>query len=1468
MDEFDALMAELRGEQEAERDGQLRSRYGNATQEWEAGRAAREAERQRAADEIERATRGANARPGRMFSLFGVDQGTRDTEATDVASGIVQGGAVGIIRAAPMALGGIIDFAEDIGEGAGNFAYSTFFREGAERRAAAGEGPNAVEQGLISAARAVRGVTGQRARNAVSVAMGMDAQGGQSWADVLSGRETVGQIGNDQANNMVAQTGALIIGFASGRAAFTRNTSRTGLLGGTAAPAAVATRAFVEGRPLVSGMLLGAGADFSLIDPEAERFSNLLQQWGVRNEFVDWLAHDDEEGAFEGRFKNAIEGIGVGAVFDQAMNVARWVRARARGDVPAQEAAEAALREGQDDPFVAPATPRQATPEEALGDNLNRAWATYRSTVEQNAARARTLRLDEVAEPGQSGRASADGSGAAPRPDNADAGSPGAGSATPKPKQKPKPNKGETPEQFEARLSTEQLFEDANNALRAAKVEGETVGPGVEIDGMGRIVVSQEAKQKLDLAGFGSAFTDDVNAARGATPIIIEQAGTRRVVGALSAEDIAHFKAVYEQRSLLSRGAQDINAEQAFRTYSRTGQQTLRPIGDSANVPALSRALMETIPKEARVVVPDEVAMREAFRAADSLGIDPNRYLQGLREIAGQTGDLHIASLTATSLFRRLEADLDQFIDLNIQTASPSDLANLGQAIHNALAGARYWADIGSSLGRALRTRQLPDPDSYIANLRMNVNDGFQPRGDSPVPRTREELEKFMTLWRLSEGDALARRQVLEGSVVAPNGLAYAGGALLNSFTAAILSGWRTIYNNVASPVTVSLLRSLEKSSGAAIRAFSAQGLSTSERAAVLAGARDAWIAHYQTLGDVSMAFRLAVQSYEQGARNLGGGVGYDTLGQFGPWTRERVEAAGGTYGAGHALGNLLNWWPSKFAKWNAGLDDFTTRLAYLGEHRAIAYAEAAQQGLTGAAKSRYVFDRLRSSMEANGPQAGAAVGDSMNAEIAARNSAVLRSAQRSTMTATKGADPGMGAAVVRSMNSIRENVPMFRLLMPILNAPANELGETLRRIPGINHFFAVHRDELKGLHGPVAQAEAHGRTALAAGWIAAGASLAGAGMLTGPGPRDPAANREWRQRGFQPYSFRSWNAATNSWEWVSYQRLDVLGMFLGGAATLYDNHTYQENQDADMFEQTLMVATGMANYFKDRAALRGVAEFLSQVDSPMSDPMGYLQRLAGNTGGAIAGGIAFPSFVTRVPRDLLDPQGRLKAEAWDYFLDYIPGASATLDPTLNVFGEPVYRPREVIGFMPTPIGATATASDPLLEDPALDEIQRSFEATGYTAGQVDDRIVGYAGFDSRELRLEDGQRMWTAFMRTRGSIEIDGMTLHEAVTELVMSPEYAEAADGPASRGELANELPSRQYMLAQIFSTYNREARAEVARTSDRANRWLAASLIKQNGDAQIRQTPTRDIAEVAGLAESLGVDWEAYMAEARGD
>jgi len=90
----------------------------------------------------------------------------------------------------------------------------------------------------------------------------------------------------------------------------------------------------------------GAAANFAFFDPHQERLSNLIQEYpALANPVNEYLAAKPDDGAAEGRFKNALEGLGLGVLTDGFFKGVRLLRevnfAKAKGTA-AEEALAAA----------------------------------------------------------------------------------------------------------------------------------------------------------------------------------------------------------------------------------------------------------------------------------------------------------------------------------------------------------------------------------------------------------------------------------------------------------------------------------------------------------------------------------------------------------------------------------------------------------------------------------------------------------------------------------------------------------------------------------------------------------------------------------------------------------------------------------------------------------------------------------------------------------------------------------------------------------------------------------------------------------------------------------------------------------------------------------------------------------------------------------------------------------------------
>jgi len=95
-----------------------------------------------------------------------------------------------------------------------------------------------------------------------------------------------------------------------------------------------------KGVQLSRAAVAGAMSDFAVFDPHEERLSNLIEQYpGLQNPVTEYLAASPEDGKAEGRFKNAIEGLGLGLAVEgfakgvKTLRAARMAKKQAQSEL-------------------------------------------------------------------------------------------------------------------------------------------------------------------------------------------------------------------------------------------------------------------------------------------------------------------------------------------------------------------------------------------------------------------------------------------------------------------------------------------------------------------------------------------------------------------------------------------------------------------------------------------------------------------------------------------------------------------------------------------------------------------------------------------------------------------------------------------------------------------------------------------------------------------------------------------------------------------------------------------------------------------------------------------------------------------------------------------------------------------------------------------------------------------------------
>lgn len=117
-------------------------------------------------------------------------------------------------------------------------------------------------------------------------------------------------------------------------------------------PATTAVKAIGVTGAITRGMAAGALTDFLAFDPQSPRVSNLINDLApeLRNPITEYLAAQPDDSEAEGRFKNTLEGLGLGAMADGLVTTVRVLRAAGGLRQEVGGAMEQGLREGATPP--------------------------------------------------------------------------------------------------------------------------------------------------------------------------------------------------------------------------------------------------------------------------------------------------------------------------------------------------------------------------------------------------------------------------------------------------------------------------------------------------------------------------------------------------------------------------------------------------------------------------------------------------------------------------------------------------------------------------------------------------------------------------------------------------------------------------------------------------------------------------------------------------------------------------------------------------------------------------------------------------------------------------------------------------------------------------------------------------------------------------------------------------------------
>jgi len=356
--------------------------------------------------------------------------------------------------------------------------------------------------------------------------------------------------------------------------------------------------------------------------------------------------------------------------------------------------------------------------------------------------------------------------------------------------------------------------------------------------------------------------------------------------------------------------------------------------------------------------------------------------------------------------------------------------------------------------------------------------------------------------------------------------------------------------------------------------------------------------------------------------------------------------------------------------------DSFFKMLTFRTEINALAVRDAKSQGLTGADFAKRVGE-----LKAN-------PSDEMV-------DAAIQRARENTFTNSLG-------KAGNALSLARQHVPGAGWVVPFLKTPLNILKFAARRTP-VGIALKEVRDELAA--GGIPRDKVLAQMSLGSAAALASVSYAMEGKMTGGGPSDFKEKRALMATGWRPYSVKIGD------EWVTYNRLDPIGMLMGMAADVAEILKNDDKQEAT--EIVAALGGSFTKLMLDKSYLRGIADAVQAAD----DPDRHAERWVN---GFITSFI--PNAVGQVTR-ADDPILRETKGLIETFKAKLPGMSRGLFPKRNMWGEPIARDPGAMGGGMTgrllsPAKSTGSERDALTED--LIKLDLAFSAPSKTLRGVE----------------------------------------------------------------------------------------------------------------------------------------------------
>lgn len=305
----------------------------------------------------------------------------------------------------------------------------------------------------------------------------------------------------------------------------------------------------------------------------------------------------------------------------------------------------------------------------------------------------------------------------------------------------------------------------------------------------------------------------------------------------------------------------------------------------------------------------------------------------------------------------------------------------------------------------------------------------------------------------------------------------------------------------------------------------------------------------------------------------------------------------------------------------------------------ALAYRQAAEEGLTGAAHTNRVGD-LRQNPTPEMMETARGI---------ATDQTLMGQGGKLTQTLSKFFNQTYNLPVLG-------DTAVLKFVDPFVHIAGQIMSQSLMHRTPIGLLAPEIRADIMGRNGNIAQDTAMAKMLVGTSLAVTFGGLAAQGLVSGSGPAEPNKAAMWRLAGNQAHSIRVGDI------WYDVHRLGPLGMLMSVSADMYDVAHQIGTEDADVVGKSLMHA--FTQNILDESFMRGPSDLIKAVTDPDRYGSGYVRNF-------VASFLPYSVGMAQMAR-ASDPYSRQARTIMDAIRARVPGLSESLFPRRDIWGDPM----------------------------------------------------------------------------------------------------------------------------------------------------------------------------------------------------